>query len=333
MSSDNMYFFCLIIFSYSSRKYTKFASIKNKTMFKNSTFIGHLACLIAYSIFGFNIIVCKDLTSGELISPLAIFTMRAIGAGGLFWLLSSFLPKEKVEKKDFIRIFAASMLGFFTCQITFLVGIPYITPMDCSILTSLSPIYTMIIAAIVLKEPISLQKAGGVAISFAGIIYLIIRKAGNIGGPAETTLFGIFMIILNSLSFSMYLGIFKPLISKYSVITFMKWIFLFAFLVSAPFTINEIVTLDWSAIPSIQLAELVYLIVCATFITYFLIPFGQKRIRPTLVSMYSYVQPIIAIVISICIGMDSLTWQKVLAALMVFGGVVMVNYSKSANPK
>ena len=298
-------------------------------MFKNSTFIGHLACLIAYSIFGFNIIVCKDLTSGELISPLAIFTMRAIGAGGLFWLLSLFLPKEKIEKKDFIRIFAASMLGFFTCQITFLIGIPYITPMDCSILTALSPIYTMIIAAIVLKEPISLQKAGGVAISFAGIIYLIISKAGNIGGPSETTLFGIFMIILNSLSFSMYLGIFKPLIGKYSVVTFMKWIFLFAFLVSAPFTVNEIVTLDWSAIPSIQLAELAYLIVCATFITYFLIPLGQKRIRPTLVSMYSYVQPIIAIVISICIGMDTLTWQKVVAALMVFGGVAIVSYSRS----
>lgn len=298
-------------------------------MSNKDSIIGHLACLIAYSIFGFNIIVCKDLTSGELISPLAIFTMRAIGAGGLFWLLSLFLPKEKVEKKDFIRIFAASMLGFFTCQITFLVGIPYITPMDCSILTSLSPIYTMIIAAIVLKEPISLQKAGGVAISFAGIIYLIISKAGNIGGPAETTLFGIFMIILNSLSFSMYLGIFKPLISKYSVITFMKWIFLFAFLVSVPFTAKEIVTLEWSAIPSIQLAELAYLIVCATFITYFLIPFGQKRIRPTLVSMYSYVQPIIAIVISICIGMDTLTWQKVLAALMVFGGVAIVSYSRS----
>lgn len=298
-------------------------------MFKNSTFIGHLACLIAYSIFGFNIIVCKDLTSGHLISPLAIFCLRSIGAGGLFWLLSLMLPKEKVERKDYIRIFAASMLGFFTCQVTFLVGIPHITPMDCSIMTALSPIYTMIIAAIVLKEPISLQKAGGVAISFAGIIYLIISKTGNLGGPAETTLFGVFMIILNCLSFSMYLGIFKPLIGKYSVVTFMKWIFLFAFLVSAPFTAKELITLEWSEIPSIQLAELGYLIVCATFITYFLIPVGQKRIRPTLVSMYSYVQPIIAIVISICIGMDTLTWQKVVAALMVFGGVAIVSYSRS----
>ena len=302
-------------------------------MIRKDSIVGHLACFIAYAIFGFNIIVCKDLTSGNLISPLAIFCLRSIGAGGLFWIISLFMPKEKIEKKDYIRIFAASMLGFFTCQITFLVGIPYITPMDCSILTAMSPIYTMAIAAIAIKEPISWQKAGGVSISFAGIIYLIVSKTGGSGGPAETTLFGIFMIILNSLSFSMYLGIFKPLISRYSVVTFMKWIFLFAFAVSFPFAGKEVVTLDWSAIPKIQIAELAYLIICATFITYFLIPCAQKRIRPTLVSMYSYVQPIIAIVISICVGMDTLTWQKVLAAFMVFGGVIIVSYSRSRGEK
>ncbi len=295
---------------------------------KKQSIIGHIVCFIAYAIFGFNIIVCKDLTSGGLISPLTIFCMRSLGAGALFWFISLFLPKEKVEKKDYIKIFAASMLGFFVCQITFLVGLPYITPMDCSILTALSPIYTMGIAAIALKEPITFKKVGGVVLSFIGIIYLILSKT-SLGGAAETTTFGIIMLILNSLSFSMYLGIFKPLIGKYSVVTFMKWIFLFASAVSLPFSAGELVTLEWSSIPNIQLAELAYLIICATFITYFLIPVGQKRIRPTLVSMYSYVQPIIAITVSICIGMDTLTWQKSLATIMVFSGVIIVSYSKS----
>ena len=292
------------------------------------TIVGHLACLVAYAIFGFNIIVCKDLTSGRLISPLAIFSLRSIGAGALFWLISLFVPKEKIERKDYVKIFAASILGFFVCQISFLIGLPHITPMDCSVLSAISPIYTMIIAAIVLKEPLTLQKVAGVIISFVGIIYLIVSRTAATG-VAETTLFGIIMIIFNSLSFSLYLGIFKPLIGKYSVVTFMKWIFLFAFVISIPFSAKEIITLNWSTIPTMQLAELAYLIFCATFITYFLIPLGQKRIRPTLVSMYSYVQPIIAIVISICIGMDMLTWQKTLAAIMVFGGVVVVSYSKS----
>ena len=292
--------------------------------------VGHLACFTAYAIFGFNIIICKDLTNSQLIPPMVLFCLRSLGAGSLFWLLSLFLPAEKVDKKDYIRIFAASLLGFFTCQLTFLIGISHITPMDCSIMTALSPIYTMVIAAIVLKEPLTFKKAGGVALSFAGVIYLIMSRGNIAGGTAQTTPFGIFMIFLNVFSFSMYLGIFRPLIAKYSVVTFMKWIFLFSAAVALPLSGKEMVSTDWAAIPKIQYAELAYLIICATFISYFLIPIGQKRIRPTLVSMYSYVQPIIAIVISICIGMDTLTWQKVLAALMVFGGVVIVNNSKSA---
>ena len=252
-----------------------------------SSITGHLSAFIAYAIFGFNIIVCKDLTSGNLIPPLGIFTLRSLVAGALFWIVSLFLPKEKVDRKDYIRIFAASLLGFFTCQVTFLVGIPHITPMDCSILTAMSPIYTMAIAAMVIKEPVTLQKAGGVAISFIGIIYLIISRVTAPGGVTESTPFGIVMIILNSLSFSMYLGIFKPLISKYSAVTFMKCIFLFSALVSTPLSVKGLTEVEWTAIPSIQYAELAYLIILATFVTYFLIPVAQKRIRPTLVSMYT----------------------------------------------
>ena len=223
------------------------------------------------------------------------------------------------------------MLGFMTCQVTFLVGIPHITPMDCSILTAMAPIYTMAVAAIAIKEPITFKKAGGVALSFAGIIYLIVSRVTAPGGTAESSPFGIFMIILNSLSFSMYLGIFKPLIAKYSAVTFMKWIFLFSALVAAPISMRGLIEVEWAAIPTKQYAELAYLIICATFITYFLIPLAQKRIRPTLVSMYSYVQPIIAIAVSIAIGMDALTWQKALATVMVFAGVVIVSRSRSAH--
>ncbi len=299
-------------------------------MEQKGTIWGHAACFTAYAIFGLNIIICKDLTNSHLISPIALFTMRSIGAGLLFWLLSAFAPRERVDRRDFPKIFLASVFGFFLTQITFLMGIPLITPMNCSVLSTMAPIYTMFIAAIALKEPITLQKAGGVALSFAGIIYLILHSVTSTGGVAESTPMGFFLIVMNCLCFSIYLGVFKPIITKYSVITFMKWIFLFSLLLSAPFSGRELLTLDYTALPRTIILELSYLIVCATFITYFLIPIGQKRIRPTLVSMYSYVQPIIAIVISIAIGMDSLSWQKSAAILTVFTGVMLVNYSRSA---
>ena len=292
--------------------------------------LGHLACFIAYAIFGINIIVCKDLTSSRLISPIALFCLRSLGAGTLFWLISCFMPKEEVTKKDYGKILMASLLGFFLTQMTFLIAIPNITPMDCSIVSSLSPIYTMFIAAYALKEPITLRKAGGVAISFLGIIYLILNSVTGAGSTVQTSWTGILLMIANSLCFSLYLGLFKPVITRYSVITFMKWIFLFASAFSLPLAGHELLTFDYSLLSGLYLSELAFLIVCSTFITYFLIPLGQKRIRPTLVSMYSYVQPIIAIVISIWVGMDTLSWQKVLAAAMVFGGVVLVNYSRSA---
>ena len=297
---------------------------------KSSTNIsGHIACFTAYAIFGVNIIVCKDLTSGHLISPIGIFTLRSLGAGLMFWILSLFLPAEKVEKKDYLKILAAAFLGYFVTQLTFLVAIPDVTPMHCSIISSMSPIYTMFIAAVVLKEPLSWKKAGGVVLSLCGRLFLIFNNASGTSGASESKLSGIFLMFLNSLSFSLYLGIFKPVIAKYSVVTFMKWIFLFSALMSLPLSFREVVSLEWTKIPSVQMWELGFLIVFATFVSYFLIPFGQKRIRPTLVSMYSYIQPIIATIISIILCMDILTWQKLMAALMVFAGVFIVSRSRA----
>lgn len=294
---------------------------------KNSIF-GHIACFTAYLIFGLNIVVCKDLTSSGAISPLALFTLRSLGAGVLFWLISLFLPKERVERRDLPKIFVASVLGFFLTQTSFLMAISRITPMDCSIVASLSPLYTMFIAAYALKEPLSAQKIGGVVLSLCGVLYLILNSVTSTSAVVQTTPIGVLLMIANSLCFSLYLGIFKPTIAKYSVVTFMKWIFLFSTLLSLPFSAKEIVHTDFAALPLSYMAELAFLIICATFVTYFLIPVGQKRLRPTLVSMYSYVQPIVAIVVSIYVGMDTLSWQKVLAAVTVFTGVIIVSRSR-----
>lgn len=297
-------------------------------MATQNSFLGHIACFAAYLIFGLNIVICKDLTSSGTISPLALFTLRSLGAGAIFWIISLFMPKQRVERGDYKKIFAAAVLGFFLTQIFFLMAISRITPMDCSIISSLSPVYTMLIAAVALKEPLSAKKIGGVVLSLCGIIYLILTSVTSSGSTAQTTPLGVVLMIGNSLSFSLYLGIFKPTIAKYSVVTFMKWIFLFASLFVLPFSAKELISLNFAALPTTYLAELAFLIICATFITYFLIPVGQKILRPTLVSMYSYVQPIVAIVVSIAVGMDTLSWQKIVAAITVFAGVAIVSRSR-----
>lgn len=291
--------------------------------------IGHLACLAAYTIFGFNIIVTKDLSSDGTISPLGLFCFRATGATLLFWLLSLFTKEEKMEKKDLLKTFVASILGLYVTQMCFLKAMTITTAIDASIIASLSPIMTMIIAYFYLGEPITSKKLIGVSLSFIGVIILILNSVGLGGGASKTHPLGAMLMVGNGLSFALYLGIFRPLISKYSVFTLMKWMFLFSSLVAIPLNIKELTSLDYASLPSRILSELAFIIVFSTFIAYFLIPIGQKKLRPTLVSMYSYVQPIVATIISICFGLDSLSALKIVAASCVFAGVAIVNASKS----
>ena len=291
--------------------------------------IGHLSIIGAYTIFGLNIVFCKDIANSESISPVVLFSLRAIGATLLFWILSLFIPDEKIQKGDMKKIVAASFIGLFVPQMTFLYAITMATSIDTAILSTLGPIFTMIFAFIFLGEPITFKKAGGVGVSFLGIIFLILNSVHS-GGAESTTTLGIVLLLLNSLSFSLYLGMFRPLISKYSVVTFMKWMFLFSLILSLPFSAHGLVTTDYAAIPGKVKWEIGYLIFFATFVAYFLIPLGQKYIRPTLVSMYTYLQPIIAAIVSIWIGMDVVTWQKIVATVMVVGGVLLVNRSRAA---
>ena len=291
---------------------------------------GHLAAAGAYAIFGFNIVFNKDIANSGAVSPMVLFTLRAVGATALFWLLSLFLPKEKVDGKDLLRMVLASFLGLFVPQLSFLFAIGLSTSIDCAVLGSLTPIYTMCFAFLFLGEPITFKKAGGVAVSLAGVLLLIFNSVHAPGAVDRTQPLGVVLLLVNGMSFAAYLGAFRPLISRYSVVTFMKWMFLFSMLLSLPFSWEGLWGTDYAAFtPKVGL-EIGHVIFFATFVAYFLIPVGQKRLRPTLVSMYSYLQPMIAAALSIAIGMDRFTWQKAVAAVLVFGGVFLVSRSRAA---
>ena len=290
---------------------------------------GHLSIAGAYTIFGLNIVFCKDIANAALIAPWVLFTLRAAGASALFWLISCFLPQEKVPRGDLARMALASVVGLLIPQMTFLTAIAITSPFDTGILGTLGPIFTMFVAYFFVGEPITGKKAGGVLLSFAGVLYLIFHSVHDAGGSSSAL--GIFLLLINSLSFSFYLGVFRPLISRYRVVTFMKWMFLFSLLLSLPFSAKGLFTTDYAAIPAGVRWEIGYLIVFATIVAYTLIPYGQKKLRPTLVSLYTYLQPIIAALVSIWMGMDVLSWQKCVATALIVGGVVLVSRSRAAN--
>ena len=264
-------------------------------MEKNGTLVGNLACLVAYGIFGFNIISCKNIALDGNITPMALFCLRSFGATVLFWIWSMFTaPREQIEKKDIWKVAVASFLGLFMTQLSFLFAITKTTAIDASIMCTMSPIMTLVISAIVIKE----------RITWSGILGMLV----------------------NNLCFASYVGIFKPLIQKYSVVTFMKWMFLFSSLMALPFSFGAFKASNLGAVSMAVVWQVLFVVVAATFIAYFLIPIGQKRLRPVVVCMYTYVQPVIAMIIALAMGLDTLNALKVAATVLVFTGVGLVNF-------
>ncbi|MBQ8703195.1 MAG: DMT family transporter [Bacteroidales bacterium] len=293
--------------------------------------IGHLASAAAYIIFGINVVVCRDIAVDGSISPIVLFSMRALVAGALFWLVSLFGPKEKVPPRDLLRLAGAGMLGLLLPQLTFLHASGHTTPVDLSVMSTTTPIFTMFVAAIFLREPITWKKALGVALSFGGILWLILQSTFGGSGASQTEPIGVAFCFANYIVFALYLGTCRPLIARYSPVTSMKWMFLASFLVSLPFSLPHLPSTQFAAVPSSVWWEIAFMVFFSTFVAYWLIPIGQQRIRPTLVSMYGYLQPIIAIAVAIWVGQDRLTPTKVLAALLVFAGVWVVNRSRAAS--
>ena len=297
------------------------------TTSRKDTLIGNLACFAAYAIFGFNIISCKNIAIDGNITPMALFCLRSFGATALFWIWSLFTaPHDHIEKKDIWKVAVASFLGLFMTQISFLFAITQCTAIDASIMSTLSPIMTLVISAIVIKERITWSGITGIALSLIGVIILIFNCVSIRSGADATSVWGILGMVANTLCFASYVGIFKPLIQKYSVVTFMKWMFLFSSLMALPFSFGAFGASHLEAVPPGVIWHVIYVVVGATFIAYFLIPIGQKRVRPFIVCMYTYVQPVIAMVIALAMGLDTLNALKVLATVLVFTGVGLVNF-------
>ena len=200
------------------------------------TLTGNLACFTAYLIFGFNIIFCKNIANDGNVSPMSLFLLRSAGALLLFCIASTVTrTKERVEVRDLWKIAVASMLGLFLTQFSFLEAITMTTAVDASVLSLMTPVMTMIVAAIALRDRITAHGIIGLAVSFSGVLFIVLNSVGSSGGADRTTLGEVLLMFVNTLSFACYVGIFKPLIRKYSVITFMKWMFVFSTVYALPF--------------------------------------------------------------------------------------------------
>ena len=277
---------------------------------KSSNLKAHLALLFAASMWGLMAPIGKAAMEAG-ISGLALANMRMIGGAVCFWITSLFVRKEEVPPRDLMLLFFASMLGIVCNQGCYTFGLSLTSPVDASIMTTTMPIVTMILAAIFLKEPVTPLKVGGILLGSVGALALIL------------------LCVTAQISFACYLTIFKKLISKYSVFTLMKWMFSYAAICFIPFSYRDFSEMQFAEMPMEVWMQVGYVILFGTYFAYILMLVGQKTLRPTVVSMYNYMQPVVGSSVAILMGMSSFGWVKAIAAISIFAGVYLVTQSKS----
>lgn len=289
---------------------------------------GHILIMLANILFGASMPVFKYLLTAD-VPPEAITIMRAIFACMMFWLVSFFMPKEKVLPKDLCLLFVCALCGVGINQWLFVIGLKNSSPVNASIIATAVPIFVLLLATLVLKEPITAKKSLGVFWGVSGGLLLVFNSTQTTSGT--NSLWGDMLMLLNQLMYSVYLVLSKPLSRRYSSVIMMKWMFLFSTLALAPFCLQYMQYVPMfhrETFNVSQLYALLYLLFGATFVSFMLIPMALKQIRPTTVSMYNYVQPIIASAIAVAVGQDTFSMQKLLSAALVFVGVYLVTQSK-----
>ena len=289
----------------------------------NKTLQAHLALLTVNIIYGANYSIAKEVMP-TYVQPFAFVVMRVGGALALFWIVSYIFVKEKIDRKDLPRIALLGVCGVAVNQLLFLKGLSLTTPINASIIMVSNPIVVLLIAALVLKEKISVGKIVGIVLGISGaLLLLLFNKTFSIGSETIT---GDAMIFINSMSWAAYIVLVKPLMKKYNTFTIVKWVFLFGFLYVLPFGFNEFKQIDWVTMPIGIWRDIFFVVLGSTFFAYVLNTYALRALSPSVVSIYIYLQPFLATLIAVFYyHNDELDGRKIISAILIISGVYLVS--------
>lgn len=280
----------------------------------------HFALLFANIIYALNYGWAKDVMEGGYLEPFAFILIRAIGATLLFWIVSLFFS-ERVENKDKLKLLLCGIFGVAANQLLFFKGLDQTTRINAAIIMVASPIIVALLSAVLIKEKPSATRIVGILLGLTGACFIILQGESNNQGAS---LIGNLLIVLNATSYGLYLVLVKPLMKKYSPITVVKWVFTFGLIIVTPFGLTEIDTIVWE-MPNDILLKVGFVVVFTTFFTYLFNIYGVKRVSPTVVSSYIYLQPILTSIIAAFSGTETITIMMAISSIIIFIGVYLVS--------
>ena len=289
--------------------------------------LGFLAALGATIIYGLNHTIAKNVMP-TYITPFGFILLRVLGAAILFWVVSFFIKPEKIQKKDWPRLIACSFLGMVINMLAFFKGLELSTPVNSSVIITISPIIVFIFSAILLKEKIQFLKTIGIISGFVGAVILVLYTSKT-GINAPNIPLGNVLFIVNSFAYGLYLVLVKPLIEKYNIITLLKWLFLLAVFLNLPVTFNEFVSVKWADLPiKDAVLPMLFVVVGTTFCTYLFNAYALRTLSPSTVSSFIYLQPIVGIVYAVSTKSDTLSLVSVTGMILIFIGIYLVTKKK-----
>ena len=288
----------------------------------NQTLKAHLALLVTTLIFGLHYIIAKSVMP-ESFQPMQLLFIRLLGGLILFWIFQRLFVPEKVEKKDLFILALCGLVGFTLNQAFFYEGLNLTTPVDASIIHVMNPVFVLIFAGIIIREKVTWLKVGGIALGASGALILILY--GRKVNMSVNSSVGNILVLINMVFYALYLVLIKPMVAKYHTTTILKWVSFFGFIFIIPFSIRGMSEFHYREVSMNAWLALGYIIVMSTFVAYILINFALKFVETSTVSYFTYLQPVIASVTSVSMGGETITFPKVMAAVLIFMGVYLVN--------
>ncbi len=296
----------------------------------NSRGFAIFALFMVQLLYGLNYTIAKTVMNENFIKPFGFVLLRVIGATALFWIMSLFLPKQKIDKKDYLKFFVAAIFGVVVNMLLFFKGLEYTSPIHASAIMIIVPILILILSAIILKESVTKLKIFGVTLGLIGALILTIY--GKSARAGDNVPLGNLFIFLNAISYSIYVILIKKLTVKYHPFTFIKWLFLFGLIVLIPFGYNELIAIEWQTFTPYTTFSVLFVVIGATFGTYLFNPLALNKLKASTVGMFIYLQPVIAGLFALSMGADFIDAVKIGAMLLIFLGVYIVTIKpKKAN--
>ncbi len=292
----------------------------------NKQLQAHLALFAVALIYGANYSIAKIAMDDEWVQPLGFIVLRILVGILLFTVTHQLFVREKIDRADFVRILLCALFGVAINMCFFFVGLKETTPIHASLIMTTTPMLVLIASSVLLKEVITPRKIIGILIGASGAILLI--TYGQKISFQSSQFLGDILIFLNAFSFAIYLVLVKRLMEKYHQITVLRWTFMLGLVMVLPFGISDVHTVDWGSFPPLVWFSVFYVCVFATFFTYLLNVTALSIVNPSVVSIYIYLQPVIAATIAIGMGKDSLTTIKMVSAALIFAGVYLVSTKK-----